>query len=68
MQGGSNVVHMYWFKLTTFLVIDHKPKVVMDYFPLRYTLKPGSMKEPDMYLRSQISKFFIEGAEHPEKT
>jgi hypothetical protein len=33
----------------------------------RYTLKPGSVQEPDTYLGSQISKFYIDGADRPEK-
>ena len=61
----------YWSYVLVYtddiLVIDHEPKVVMDYLASRYTLKPGSVKEPDTYLGSQISKFFIEGAENPEK-
>jgi hypothetical protein len=39
----------------------------MDYLASRYTLKPGSVKEPDQYLGSQVSKFYIDGAENPEK-
>lgn len=61
----------YWSYVLVYtdniLVIDHEPKVVMDYLASRYTLKPGSVKEPDTYLGSQISEFFIEGAENPEK-
>jgi hypothetical protein len=30
-------------------------------------LKPGSIKEPDSYLGSQVSKFYIDGADDPEK-
>jgi hypothetical protein len=30
-------------------------------------LKPGSVKEPDQYLGSQVSKHYIDGAENPEK-
>jgi hypothetical protein len=39
----------------------------MDYITSRYTLKPGSVKEPDSYLDSQVSKFYIDGNENPEK-
>ena len=49
------------------LVVDHEPKSVMDYLASRYTLKPGSMKEPDTYLGAQVSKFYIDGAPDPEK-
>ncbi len=49
------------------LKIDHEPKNVMEYLASRYTLKPRSIQEPDAYLGSQISKFYIEGADRPEK-
>ena len=39
----------------------------MDYLASRYTLKPGSVQEPELYLGSQVSKFYIKGAENPEK-
>jgi hypothetical protein len=61
----------YWSYILVYtddiLVIDHEPKVVMEYLASRYTLKPGSVKEPDQYLGSQVSKFYIDGAENPEK-
>jgi hypothetical protein len=42
------------------LIIDHEPKIAMeDHIALQYTLKPGSVKELDLYLRSQVSKFYI---------
>jgi hypothetical protein len=49
------------------LVVDHEPKVVMDYMASCYTLKPGSVAEPTIYLGAQISKFYIDGADNPEK-
>jgi Reverse transcriptase (RNA-dependent DNA polymerase) len=50
------------------LIMDHKLKVAMDYLALRYTLKPGSFKEPDTYLGAQVSKHYhISGAENPDK-
>jgi hypothetical protein len=61
----------YWSYVLVYtddlLVIDHQPQTVMDYMASRYTLKPGSVKEPDSYLRAQVSKFYIDGAETPEK-
>jgi Reverse transcriptase (RNA-dependent DNA polymerase) len=61
----------YWSYILVYtddiLVVDHEPQVIMDYLASRYTLKPGSVKEPDTYLGSQVSKFHIEGAENPEK-
>lgn len=46
------------------LVVHHEPKSIMDYLPMRYTLKPGSsMKEPDTYHGAQaLSTFLIDGA------
>jgi hypothetical protein len=36
-----------WFVYTDdILVVNHEPKVVMDYMASRYTLKPGSVEEP----------------------
>jgi hypothetical protein len=50
------------------LTVNHEPKVAMDYLASRYhTLKPGSVKEPDSCLGAQVSKFYIEGADDPEK-
>jgi hypothetical protein len=61
----------YWSYILVYtddiLTIDHEPKEVMEYLASRYTLKPGSVQEPDTYLGSQISKFHIEGADRPEK-
>jgi hypothetical protein len=61
----------YWSYVLVYtddiLVVDHEPQVVMDYLASRYTLKPGSVKEPEIYLGSQVSKFYIDGAESPEK-
>lgn len=39
----------------------------MDYLALRNTLKLGSVKELEIYLGSQVSKFYIDRAESPEK-
>jgi hypothetical protein len=61
----------YWLYILVYtddiLVVDHEPKVIMDYLASRCTLKPGNVKEPDMYLGAQVSKFYIDGAENPEK-
>ena len=61
----------YWSYIMVYtddiLVVDHDPKSVMDYLASRYTLKPGSVKEPDTYLGAQVSKFYIDGAPNPEK-
>jgi hypothetical protein len=59
----------YWSYILVYtddiLVVDHEPQVIMDYLASRYTLKPGSMKEPDTYLILQVSKFYIDAAEKP---
>ena len=61
----------YWSYILVYtddiLVIDHEPQLVMDYLASWYMLKPGSVKEPDQYLSSQVSKHYIDGAENPEK-
>ena len=49
------------------LAVDHDPRSIMDYLASRYTLKPGSVQEPELYLGLQVSKFYIGDAEDPEK-
>ena len=41
------------------LAISHDPKAIMDYLSSRYTLKPGSVKEPTEYLGAEIRKNFL---------
>ena len=61
----------YWSYILVYtddlLVVDHEPKVIMDYMASRYTLKPGSVMEPTVYLGAQVSKYYIDGATNPEK-
>jgi hypothetical protein len=61
----------YWSYMFVYtddiLVVDHEPQKVMDYMASRYTLKPGSVAEPTIYLGAQISKFYIDGADNPDK-
>jgi hypothetical protein len=44
----------YWSYILVYtddlLVVHHEPKVIMDYMASRYTLKPGSVMEPTVYL------------------
>jgi hypothetical protein len=40
----------------------------MDYLASKYTLKKGSVQEPDLYLGAQISKWNIAGSDDPTKT
>jgi hypothetical protein len=62
----------YWSYILVYtddlLVVDHEPKVIMDYMASsRYTLKPRSVMEPTVYLGAQVSKYYIDGATNPEK-
>ena len=47
------------------LCISHDPNKVMKGLEVTYTLKPGSVKEPDLYLGAQIQKFYIDGSDEP---
>ena len=47
------------------LCISHEPQVVMDYLASKYTLKKGSVKEPDAYLGAEVKKWTIDGADNP---
>jgi hypothetical protein len=49
------------------LVISHKPKEAMAYLQSRYTLKEGSVKEPEQYLGAKIKKWYIHGSDDPTK-
>ena len=39
----------------------------MDYLALKYTLKEGSVKEPEAYLGAEIRKWTIDGLDDPTK-
>jgi hypothetical protein len=45
------------------LVIDKNPKERMEYLQSHYTLKEGSVKEPDTYLGAQVKRWYIPGSE-----
>ena len=49
------------------LCVSHDPQSIMDYLASKYTLKPGSVKEPDTYLGATIKKFYIQGSDDPAK-
>jgi hypothetical protein len=49
------------------LCVSHEPQVVMDYLASKYTLKKGSVKEPDAYLGAEVKKWTIDGADNPTK-
>jgi hypothetical protein len=45
------------------LVISHNPKEVMDFLAGEYTLKDGSVIEPDLYLGNQVKKWDLENGD-----
>jgi hypothetical protein len=49
------------------LVIDENPKETMKYLQSRYTLKEGSVKEPETYLGATVKKWYIPGSDDPGK-
>jgi hypothetical protein len=49
------------------LVIDEDPTATMKYLQSRYTLKEGSVKEPDTYLGATVKKWYIPGSDDPGK-
>ena len=49
------------------LVISHVPQETMDMLSKSYTLKAGSVKEPDQYLGAEIRKLQIEDYDDPTK-
>ena len=50
------------------LAVSSKPQAIMDFLSARYTLKEGSVKEPDQYLGARIFKWRIDGSDDPDKT
>jgi hypothetical protein len=62
---GSKIGLTFSFTSTiSWLLITKCRQKVMDYLASRYTLKIGSIKEPDS---AQVSKFYVDGAPDPEK-
>ena len=61
----------YWEYLICYvdeiLVISHDPQLTMDMLSESYTLKAGSVKEPDQYLGDKIHKFQIKNYDDPTK-
>lgn len=49
------------------LCVSENPKATMDYLGTHYTLKAGSVKEPDIYLGAAIKKWYIDGSDNPGK-
>jgi hypothetical protein len=64
---GTTIIAIFWFTPMTSWLWITSLKFVIDYLVLRYTLKLGSVKEPEIYLGSQVSKFYINGAKSLEK-
>jgi Reverse transcriptase (RNA-dependent DNA polymerase) len=50
------------------LVVSHDPKSIMTNLSDTYTLKEGSVKEPDMYLGAEIKKYYLKDSDDPQKT
>ena len=48
-------------------VAMENPKVFMDELGRRFTLKDGSVKDPDMYLGADVKKRYIAGSDEPGK-
>jgi hypothetical protein len=61
----------YWSYVLVYtddlLVIHHEPQSVMDFLASRYTLKEGSVMEPEVYLGAQVKKWHITGSDDPQK-
>ena len=61
----------YWEYILVYvddvLVISEHPDRIMDGIAGAFTIKPGSMKEPDLYLGATISKHFIHDSDEPTK-
>jgi hypothetical protein len=49
------------------LLICKNPQETMDYLKSRYTLQTSSVKEPDVYLGTQIKKWYIAESDDPTK-
>jgi hypothetical protein len=53
----------YWSYLLVYtndlLVIYHDPKSVMDFLASRYTIKEGSVMEPEVYLGARVKKRLV---------
>ena len=49
------------------LVVSHGPKRIMDRIGQSSTLKPDSVKTPELYLGTERSKFYILGSDDGDK-
>jgi hypothetical protein len=49
------------------LVVSHDPQTTMNVLSEKYTLKAGSVKEPDSYLGAEIRQWKIEDSADPQK-
>ena len=50
------------------LAISHEPSAIMKDLQEHYTLKEGSVKEPDQYLGAQVCKWRIDDVDDLTKT
>ena len=65
------MVFSYWEYVLVYvddiLVFSEHPKAIMEYLEQSYTLKEGSVHEPNEYLGAVITKWYIEGSDDPTK-
>ena len=49
------------------LMASMNPQQIMKSIERNFPLKPGSVKDPDIYLGADVQKWYIEGSEEPGK-
>jgi len=49
------------------LMASMNPQAIMKSIETVFPLKPGSVKEPDLYLGADLKKWYIDGPEEPGK-
>ena len=68
MKPNGDAVYEYVISYVDDLVFQGvNPKAFMDSLGQRFTLKPGSIKEPDTYLGVDVKRFRIPNSDEPEK-
>ncbi len=67
-KPNGDHIYEYVFSYVDDLVFQGiNPKVFMDALGKRFSLKPGSIKEPDTYLGANVKKFRIPNSDDPDK-
>ena len=68
VKSNGDAVYEYVISYVDDLVFQGvDPKAFMDSLGQRFTLKPGSIKEPDTYLGVDVKKFRIPNSDDPDK-